>query len=125
MEDKLPRRTDKPWGFELLIAHTPKYAGKVIFVKAGCRLSFQYHRNKDESFYIFSGKVMIETSQNGEQPASSVVQPGNCIRIPPLTRHRMKAIEDTVLFEVSTPELEDIERLDDDYGRTKPANGMV
>ena len=117
MEDKLPRKTEKPWGYELLFAHTPKYAGKVIFVSKGHRLSLQYHEKKDEVMYIYQGEVLIETEGSDGRMVSSVFKPGQCIRIPPLTRHRLKAIEDTTLFEVSTPELGDVVRVEDDYGR--------
>ncbi len=119
MEDKLPRKIEKPWGFELLFAHTPKYAGKLIFVKKGHRLSLQYHKKKDESMYINEGKARIEVEGSDGRLVSSVAGPGYCIRIPPLTKHRLEAIEDTTLLEVSTPELEDVERLEDDYGRIK------
>jgi len=116
MENKLPRKIEKPWGFELLFALTPKYAGKLIFIRKGHRLSLQYHKEKDESMYIYQGKALIEIEG---QLVSSVAQPGYCLRIPPLPKHRLEAIEDTTLFEVSTPELEDTVRLEDDYGRAK------
>ena len=119
MEEKFPRKIEKPWGFELLLAHTPKYAGKVIFVRKGHRLSLQYHEKKDESLYVYQGKVLTEIEEDGRQLVSNVVESGNCIRVPPLTKHRLEAIEDTTLFEVSTPELDDIKRLEDDYGRVK------
>ena len=118
MEDKLPQRTEKPWGFEILFARTPKYVGKVIFVKKGHRLSLQYHHRKDESIYISEGKALVEIGGSDGRITSTIFQPGQCLRIPPLTRHRFKAIEDTTFFEVSTPELEgDTTRLEDDYGR--------
>ena len=119
MEDKFPQKTEKPWGFELLFAHTPRYAGKLIFVKKGHRLSLQYHKNKDESMYIYEGKALIEIEGSDRHMTSTLLQPGCCIRIPPLTKHRLKAIEDTTFFEVSTPELEDVTRLEDDYGRAR------
>lgn len=119
MEGKLPRKTEKPWGFELLFAHTPKYAGKIIFVKKGHRLSLQYHEKKDESIYIYQGKALLEIEGSDEHLVSAQVQPGYCVRIPPLTKHRLEALEDTTFFEVSTPELEDVTRLEDDYGRAK------
>ncbi|MFC1954282.1 cupin [Chloroflexota bacterium] len=117
MEDKFPHRQEKPWGYELLFAHTPDYAGKLIFVKKGHRLSLQYHNKKDESIYIYEGKALLEIGGEGEQLIQSEVSSGYCFQVPPMTRHRLQAIEDTMLFEVSTPELEDVERLDDDYGR--------
>jgi len=119
MEEKLPQKTEKPWGFELLFAHTPKYAGKVIFIKKGHRLSLQYHEKKDESMYIYEGKALLEIEGSNGKLESTIAQPGYCVRIPPGTKHRLKAIEDTTLLEVSTPELEDVVRLEDDYGRTK------
>ena len=119
MEGKLPQKTEKPWGFELLFARTPKYVGKVIFVKKGHRLSFQYHEKKDETMYIYEGKALLETEGSDGRRVSIQAEPGYCIRIPPLTKHRLEAIEDTTLFEVSTPELEDVVRLQDDYGRAK------
>ncbi|MBI2852367.1 MAG: cupin domain-containing protein [Chloroflexi bacterium] len=117
MKDRLPRRVEKPWGYELILAHTPKYAGKLIFVKKGHRLSLQYHREKDESFYIHEGKAIIEMDGRGGELAETTLLAGCCVRIQPMTRHRLKALEDTTIFEFSTPELEDIERLSDDYGR--------
>ena len=119
MEEKLPRKTEKPWGFELLFAHTSKYAGKVIFVKKGHRLSLQYHERKDESIYIYTGKALIEIEGKDGHMASVMLETGRCRRIPPFTKHRLKAIEDTTFLEVSTPELEDVKRLEDDYGRAK------
>ena len=119
MEDKFPQKTEKPWGFELLFALTPKYAGKVIFVRKGHRLSLQYHEKKDESIYVYAGEILMEIEGGDGHMVSTTVQPGYSIRIPPFTRHRLEAIEDTTLFEVSTPELEDVKRLEDDYGRTK------
>ena len=120
MVNKFPQRTEKPWGYELLLAHTPKFAGKLIFVKKGHRLSLQYHEKKDESIYIHEGKAQFEIEGSDGRLDSTMLQPGQCVRIPPLTRHRLKAIEDTTVFEVSTPELGDVVRVEDDYGRAKP-----
>ena len=119
VEDKLPRKTEKPWGFELLWAHTPKYAGKLIFVRKGHRLSLQYHEKKDETMYFHQGKALLEIEGSDGRLVPNTVEPGQCIRIPPHTKHRLKAIEDTTFFEVSTPELEEVVRLEDDYGRVK------
>ena len=117
MEDKLPRKTEKPWGYELLFALTPKYAGKLIFVKKGHRLSLQYHSKKDESMYIHLGKISMELEDTSGRGETRILEPGQCIHLPALTRHRLLALEDTTLFEVSTPELDDVTRLADDYGR--------
>jgi len=116
MAEKLPRKTEKPWGFELLFALTPQYAGKLIFVRKGHRLSLQYHRTKDETLYLHQGKVLLEIEQGGKM-VSKTFEPGQSQRIPPGTKHRMEAIEDTTFFEVSTTELDDVVRLEDDYGR--------
>ncbi len=119
MNEELPRKTEKPWGYELLYAHTDKYVGKVIFVKKGHRLSLQYHLRKDESMYILSGKARIDSGEDEARLTSVVFEPGGIIRMKPLTRHRVEAQEDLTLLEVSTPELEDVVRLQDDYGRAK------
>ena len=117
MEEQLPRKTEKPWGYEILFALTAKYAGKQIFVKKGHRLSLQYHSSKDESMFIQQGKVLMEIEYPRGKSDKITLEPGNCIHLPPYTRHRLQAIEDTILFEVSTPELDDVTRLADDYGR--------
>ena len=119
-EDKLPQKTEKPWGFELLWAHTPNYAGKLIFVRKGHRLSLQYHEKKDESLYLREGKALVEIEGSDGRMESTILEAGQCRRIPPGTKHRIQAIEDTTFFEVSTPEMEDIKRLEDDYGRAEP-----
>ena len=119
MEDKLPQKTEKPWGYELLWARTSKYAGKLIFVRKGHRLSLQYHEKKDESIYIHEGKALVEIEGSDGRMESILLQAGQCRWIPPGTRHRLQAIEDTTIFEVSTPELEDVRRLEDDYGRAE------
>ena len=119
MNEGLPRRTEKPWGYELLYAHTSRYVGKVIFVEKGHRLSLQYHQRKDESMYILSGKARIDFGEDEAKLTSLVLEPGGTIRLKPLTRHRVEALEDTTLLEVSTPELEDVVRLRDDYGRAE------
>jgi len=119
MEEKLPQKTEKPWGYELLYAHTTKYVGKVIFVKQGHRLSLQYHEKKDESMYIYGGKALLEIEGNDGRMTSREVEAGYSIRIPPGSKHRIQAIEDTTLLEVSTPELEDVVRVEDDYGRAR------
>ena len=117
MEDKLPKKTEKPWGFELLFAHSAKYAGKVIFVKKGHRLSLQYHQKKDETMYIHEGKAFMEIGDEKGHLTSKILQPDQCIRIAPGTKHRLEALEDTLFLEVSTAEIEDVVRLQDDYGR--------
>ena len=117
MTEELPRRTEKPWGFELLVALTPHYAGKLISVKQGHRLSLQYHEKKDETIYIHQGKVRLEVGADENSMTPVLAGAGQSVRIAPLTRHRLEALEDTLLFEVSTPDLGDVKRLADDYGR--------
>jgi len=109
-------RVDKPWGYELLWARTAQYVGKVIHVNAGHALSLQYHRVKTETVYLASGKVRYEI-KDGETLRTIDLQPGECLHIPPGTVHRVTAIEDADIFEVSTPELDDVVRLEDRYGR--------
>ena len=116
---KKPQKVDKPWGYELIFAHTDKYAGKVIFVRKGHRLSLQYHQNKDESIYVYDGKIIIQLGGADGQTISNTLEKGDSVRIRPLTHHRIEAINDTFLFEVSTPELDDVRRLEDDYGRAQ------
>jgi mannose-6-phosphate isomerase-like protein (cupin superfamily) len=117
MEEKLPRKTEKPWGYELLYALTPQYAGKVIFVKKGSRLSLQYHKAKDESMYLLQGKVLFTVQAKDGKITETVGEPGFCLHLPPLTTHRVEALEDATILEVSTPQLTDVVRLQDDYGR--------
>jgi mannose-6-phosphate isomerase-like protein (cupin superfamily) len=114
-----PTRVDKPWGHELIWALADEYCGKILFVKAGESLSLQFHREKDESWFIHSGRAQLEMGRPGDKtPNSEVVGPGAAFRIRPGTIHRVKALEDTTILEVSTPQLEDIVRLEDRYGRT-------
>jgi len=113
-----PRRVEKPWGYELIWADTDLYCGKVIFVRAGHALSLQFHRQKDEAWYIESGRAKLELGETGEGALSEeIVSAGACFRYPPGTVHRVTALEDTTILEVSTPHLDDIVRLEDKYGR--------
>jgi mannose-6-phosphate isomerase-like protein (cupin superfamily) len=109
-------RVDKPWGYELRFAHTDRYAGKVLFIKAGAQLSLQYHDVKDEAFFVHSGMLDLVLGKGAEQTTVRM-EPGSSRRIAPKTVHRFRAVSDVLLFEVSTPELEDVVRLEDDYGR--------
>ena len=114
-----PTRVDKPWGHELIWALTDDYCGKILFIKAGESMSLQFHREKDESWLIHSGRAEVEMAEPGQKLTSSeVVGPGAALRITPGTVHRVKALEDTTILEVSTPQLEDVVRLEDKYGRT-------
>jgi mannose-6-phosphate isomerase-like protein (cupin superfamily) len=119
MNEMLPRKTEKPWGYELLYALTPQYAGKMIFVKKGYRLSLQYHQEKDESMYLLQGKVRFSVQPQDGKMTDTVAEPGFCLHLPPLTTHRVEALEDATILEVSTAQLSDVVRLQDDYGRAK------
>src|SRR5262245_21544 len=107
-------RVDQPWGYELRFVRTDRYAGKVLFIKAGSQLSLQYHEKKDEAFLVHSGSLELVL---GREERVEKLGPGEARHITPGTVHRFRAITDTLLFEVSTPELEDVVRLADDYGR--------
>ena len=110
-------RVEKPWGYELHWAKTDRYVGKVIHVNKGHALSLQYHKVKDETIFLWSGKILFEIEENG-QLVSREMLPGESVHVTPPTVHRMTAIEDCDVLEVSTPELDDVVRLDDRYGRT-------
>jgi len=110
-------RVEKPWGYELHWAKTERYVGKILHVKAGHALSLQYHNIKDETIYLHSGRMLFEIERNGELTRQDM-QPGDAVHVTPKTVHRMTAIEDCDILEVSTPELDDVVRLEDRYGRT-------
>ncbi len=106
----------KPWGYELIWAHTARYVGKILHINKGHRLSYQYHNVKDETIRLLSGCLQVETEVEGERIVLDL-KTGDCLHITPLMRHRMTAIEDSDVLEVSTPELDDVVRLEDDYER--------
>jgi mannose-6-phosphate isomerase len=111
-------KVEKPWGYELIWAHTDIYVGKVLFVKAGHSLSLQFHRVKDESWLVQSGRARLELGEAGETVLKEeVIGPGAAFHYAPGTVHRVTAIEDTTILEVSTPDLDDVVRLEDAYGR--------
>ena len=113
-----PRKVDKPWGYELIWAETDRYVDKILFVKAGESLSLQFHRVKDESWLVQSGRATIELGAAGEKILKEeVVGPGAAFHYVPGTVHRVTALEDTTILEVSTPQLDDVVRLEDAYGR--------
>ena len=112
------RKVEKPWGYELIWALTDVYCGKVLFVKAGAALSLQFHNVKDESWLVQSGKARLELGEVGQKALNEeVIGAGAAFRYRPGTVHRITAIEDTLILEVSTPHLTDVVRLDDRYGR--------
>ena len=110
-------RVDKPWGYELVWANTDRYLGKVLHVNKGEALSLQYHERKDEFQYVVAGCVDIEIGGEDGALTTHRMRPGDTLHIKPGTRHRLTAIEDTDIFEVSTPEGDDVVRLSDRYGR--------
>lgn len=113
-----PHRVDKPWGHELWFAHTEQYAGKLLIVRAGHRLSLQYHDAKDESCYLLSGKLLLVQGPSADALEEVVLEPGVRWRNTPGVVHTIEAIEDATVLEVSTPQLDDVVRLDDRYGRS-------
>ncbi len=117
MENGLPREVSKPWGSELWFAHTERYAGKILRVRAGCRLSIQYHEEKDETSYVLSGRVIVSQGDSVKEMAAQELGPGESWHISPLAVHTLEAVEDAEIIEVSTPQLEDVVRLWDRYGR--------
>jgi mannose-6-phosphate isomerase len=113
-----PERVEKPWGHELIWAKTDRYAGKVLFVKAGEVLSLQFHKQKDESWYVLEGRAELELGRVGDAVTKTeVIAAGAAFHFEPGTVHRVRAVEDTTILEVSTPELDDVVRLEDSYGR--------
>jgi len=114
-----PRRVEKPWGYELWWARTDRYVGKILHLRQGESLSLQYHRVKEETILLQSGRLLFETGAMGEKENLRRIEmkPGDVFHITPGTLHRMTGIEDCDILEVSTPELEDVVRLEDRYGR--------
>lgn len=118
-----PRRVEKPWGWELIWAVADAYVGKVLFVRAGESLSLQYHEEKDESWYVQDGRARLELGDVGQETLDEdVIAAGACFRYRPGTVHRITAIDDTTILEVSTPHLDDVVRLEDKYGREGTSN---
>lgn len=110
-------KVDKPWGYELIWAKTDQYVGKILSIKKGHQLSLQYHREKEETIFLNQGQMtFLFESENGELK-EILLQPGQSHHIPPGRKHRMIAVEDCEVFEVSTPQLMDVVRLEDHYGR--------
>jgi mannose-6-phosphate isomerase-like protein (cupin superfamily) len=108
-----PKIVPKPWGREIWYAHEERYAGKVLEVTAGHALSLQKHERKQETLYLQSGRMVFHLNGHDHE-----MRPGDCLTVHPGDVHRMEALEDSVLLEVSTPELDDVIRLEDRYGRS-------
>ena len=112
-----PRKVEKPWGWELVWAEADAYVGKLLFVRAGESLSLQYHEVKDESWLVQSGRASLELGEVGGELEGFEIAEGDAFRFRPGTVHRVTALEDTLVLEVSTPHLDDVVRLEDRYGR--------
>ena len=113
----LPRRVDKPWGHELIWAVTDRYVGKLLVIETGKRLSFQYHDVKDEWIHVLSGRLLLTLEDETGRIVERELGPGEGAHVAPLRRHRYQALERAELVEVSTPELDDVVRISDDFGR--------
>ena len=111
------RRIEKPWGYELIWAESEQYVGKLLFVRSGQALSLQYHEVKDESWLVQEGRASLELGEVGGTLSTLEIGPGDAFRYRPGTVHRVTALEDTLILEVSTPHLDDVVRLEDRYGR--------
>jgi len=112
-----PRRIEKPWGWELVWAEADDFVGKLLFVKAGESLSLQYHELKDEAWLVQDGRATLQLGEVGGELETFEIAPGDAYRFRPRTVHRVTAIEDTLVIEVSTNHLGDVVRLEDLYGR--------
>jgi mannose-6-phosphate isomerase len=118
MPEHEPVRVEKPWGHELIWARTGRYVGKILHVLEGHALSLQYHRVKDETIHLLQGRLKLQTGE-GDALEERVLEPGHSFHIPPGLRHRMIALSDCDVLEASTPELDDVVRLEDRYGRVR------
>ena len=110
-------RVDKPWGYELRWAITDRYLGKLIHINAGHKLSLQYHVQKDETIFVQSGRLDLVLEDETGTVETHRLGPGMSARVKPGRRHRFVAVDDVDLFEVSSPEIDDVVRLEDAYGR--------
>jgi mannose-6-phosphate isomerase-like protein (cupin superfamily) len=108
---------EKPWGYEIRWAVTDRYLGKILHVKQGEALSLQYHERKDEWLLVVRGTVDTEVGVNDGELKTIRMREGDTVHLEPGTRHRLTAVEDTDIYEVSTPEMDDVVRLEDRYGR--------
>lgn len=113
----MPHRVDKPWGNELIWALTDRYCGKVIVIETGRRLSLQFHEQKDESILVLSGRLLLHLEDESGTMTSRELGAGDAAHVAIGRRHRFEAIERVELVEVSTPELGDVVRVEDDFGR--------
>jgi mannose-6-phosphate isomerase len=114
---EVPYRVEKPWGHELIWARTDRYVGKILHVKAGHVLSCQYHNLKDETMHVLHGEAILRLGRGDDQSVRRV-RAGESVHIPATTVHQLEAVVDTDVLEASTPELDDLVRLSDRYGRS-------
>jgi mannose-6-phosphate isomerase-like protein (cupin superfamily) len=110
------QRVPKPWGYELIFAKTPRYVGKILHINQGETLSLQYHNVKEETLFVIRGELALTIESDGDRRVLPLRE-GESFHIPPRLIHRMEAVIDTDVAEVSTPELDDVVRLEDRYGR--------
>jgi len=113
---KVPYRVEKPWGYELIWALTDRYAGKILHIESGHVLSLQYHNRKDETIHVLSGDIIFRVKE-GDALVERRMRAGESYHIAPLTVHQMEAVTAADLLEASTPEIDDVVRLQDRYGR--------
>lgn len=113
---EIPYRVEKPWGYELVWARTDRYVGKILHIEPGHVLSLQYHNKKDESIYVLRGEIVLRVRQ-GETLIERTVREGEAFHVPPKLVHQFEAVAPSDLLEASTPELDDVVRLQDRYGR--------
>jgi mannose-6-phosphate isomerase-like protein (cupin superfamily) len=118
------KRVEKPWGWELWWAFTDRYVGKILHINRGAALSYQFHRKKDETIYVQRGRLEMEFAPGGRRRRKRILGPGDALRIRPGDHHRMTALTTCELLEASSPEVEDVVRLEDRYGRV-PQNGAA
>jgi mannose-6-phosphate isomerase-like protein (cupin superfamily) len=111
-------RVEKPWGFEDRWAITGRYLGKILHINAGEALSLQYHRAKDECILVFKGELDLQLDDESGRLVTHRLKEGDTVHITPGRKHRMTAVTDVDIFEVSTPEIDDVVRLEDRYGRS-------
>jgi len=113
---EVPFRVEKPWGHELIWAKTDRYVGKILHIEPGHLLSLQYHEKKDETIHVLTGEIIFRVQEDGEMTERRMVA-GESYHITPHTVHQMEAVTSSDLLEVSTPELDDVVRIEDRYGR--------
>ncbi len=115
-----PTRVEKPWGYELIWAHTEYYVGKILHIREGEAFSLQFHEEKDETLHLLRGRVRLQVGPGLDALEERILEEGESLRIEPGTLHRMEALTDVDLLEASTPELDDVVRVRDRYGRGNP-----